>query len=154
MNTSEALLSYPPEQESTPRGVSRGRAKSLDELLATGDGIASASVPTDCGERRLRWAVLIDAIAIYRQGGDGKLSAKKRARWLRERKWILSDDTSWPFSFVSICDALGLDPPYLRRLVFRSLKDGRNKWTHRHLAEGGRRGHLRAIRRGNLQAAL
>lgn len=153
MNTSEALSSYPPEQETGPRDARR-RAGSLEELLAAGGGITSASVPTDCGERRLRWAVLIDAIAIYRGGAEEKLSAKKRVRWLRERKWILSDDTSWPFSFVSICDALDLDPPYVRRLVFRSMKDKRNRWTHRHLADGGRRGHLRAVRRGNLQGAL
>ena len=28
---------------------------------------------------------------------------------------MLSDDTSWPFSFVSICAVLGLEPEYLRR---------------------------------------
>jgi hypothetical protein len=151
MNTSEALSSYPGEHEAGHRDAPGRRASSLDELVAHAGGSPSASVPTDCGERRLRWAVLIDAIAIYRGGTEEKLSAKKRVRWLRERKWILSDDTSWPFSFVSICDALDLDPPYIRRLVFRATKEGRDKWTHRHLSDGGRRGHLQ-VRRGNLQA--
>jgi hypothetical protein len=28
--------------------------------------------------------------------------------------WLASDDTGWPFAFVAICHALGLDPGYLR----------------------------------------
>ena len=29
--------------------------------------------------------------------------------------WLDSDDMSWPFSFASICQALDMEPEYLRR---------------------------------------
>lgn len=29
--------------------------------------------------------------------------------------WLLNDDVEWPFSFVNICAALGLEPTYVRR---------------------------------------
>jgi len=33
--------------------------------------------------------------------------------------WVLSDDVSWPCTFRRICDALGIDPDYLREGVMR-----------------------------------
>lgn len=35
------------------------------------------------------------------------------------QQWMRSDDTSWPFSFCSLCDMLGLDPAHLRASVYR-----------------------------------
>ena len=29
--------------------------------------------------------------------------------------WFFSDETSWPFTFVNICEVLQLDPHYIRR---------------------------------------
>jgi hypothetical protein len=29
-------------------------------------------------------------------------------------KWVASDDHSWPYSFVSLCDALDVAPEWLR----------------------------------------
>jgi hypothetical protein len=31
--------------------------------------------------------------------------------------WLSSDDIGWPFSFVNICHALGIDPGWLRRRI-------------------------------------
>jgi hypothetical protein len=32
-------------------------------------------------------------------------------------EWLSSDDESWPFSFVSVCRHLGLDPASVRRAL-------------------------------------
>jgi hypothetical protein len=38
--------------------------------------------------------------------------------------WVSLRDTTWAFSFESICDALGIDPDGLRRRLFRSVAAG------------------------------
>ena len=39
--------------------------------------------------------------------------------WLREKTWFQSDDRSSVFAFVNICDALGINPDYVRRCVLK-----------------------------------
>ena len=78
-------------------------------------------------ERRLLLAVLEDAIRTYeryafandRRGVD-QLS--------HVEAWFASEDSDWTFSFVAICDVLGLDVSYLRRGLRRL----------RHRGEGSR----------------
>ena len=65
-------------------------------------------------EKRLMLAVLEDAIASFQrnfiqprqvdEGSEGDVES-----------WLDSDDMSWPFSFASICEALDMEPEYLRR---------------------------------------
>jgi hypothetical protein len=67
-----------------------------------------------CGERRLMAAILEDAIDCFQK----YLWAKdNRSRNLRQEaeNWFLSEDDSWPFSFVNVCHALELEPDFLRR---------------------------------------
>ena len=67
-------------------------------------------------ETALMRAVLADAFVCVQHG---ILNEERRAcRLAREAKaWFLSDEDHWPFSFVSICAALGLEPGYIRREV-------------------------------------
>ena len=65
-------------------------------------------------EKRLMLAVLEDAIASFQR-------AFIQPRILPEdfddndvEAWLDSDDMSWPFSFASICQALDMEPDYLR----------------------------------------
>jgi hypothetical protein len=69
-------------------------------------------------EKRLLLAVLEEAVATVQRY---VLDEGRRARRLyREaEEWILCDDTSWPCTFRNVCDALGIDPMYLRRGVMR-----------------------------------
>jgi hypothetical protein len=65
-------------------------------------------------ERRLMLAVLYEAVAAYLAGRRGVRDD------LREVElWFASDDTAWPYSFVNLCDALGLDRAAVRRALFR-----------------------------------
>lgn len=67
-------------------------------------------------EQRLCVAVLEKAIRDLDLGNrsDTKNGARIRAEVLG---WVDSPDEEWPFSFLSICDYLGVDPDALRRAV-------------------------------------
>ena len=90
------------------------------EHAATGRGVF-ADIPfehvaarlADMPEKRLLLAVLMDAIVqLRRRGSAGALEA---AAWIRGE----GIDAPSPFSFAAVCEALGLDPSYLARGVFR-----------------------------------
>lgn len=62
------------------------------------------------GELRLMAAVLEDAVNVLRK--------RPRSRAGREaREWLAARDTSWPFAYERICEALDLDPDRVRREV-------------------------------------
>jgi hypothetical protein len=75
-------------------------------------------------EKALLLAVLDDAVRSFQ---DNILSQNKKKQLLfaEAQDWIFSDDSSWVFSFVSICGLLGLDPGYIRR--------GLKRWQERAL---------------------
>jgi hypothetical protein len=64
-------------------------------------------------ERRLMAAVLEDALGIA-LGPAQRNSPSVRAS---TEEWLFSDDEAWPFSFVNVCHALGIDPVWLRERV-------------------------------------
>src|SRR5262245_62374720 len=65
-------------------------------------------------EKRLALAVLEDAVASFQRHATSRGRAAERT--FREAKdWLFDDDVTWAFSFVNICNLLGLDPSYLRR---------------------------------------
>ena len=67
-------------------------------------------------ERRLMLAVLEDAIDAY-VDNVGAQRGNRRVRFNEAANWFRSNDTEWPFSFVCICDALGIDPAVIRRML-------------------------------------
>lgn len=64
-------------------------------------------------EKRLMLAVLEDAVICFQKYVRSS-SAKERLSFDEAEAWILDEDSHWLFSFVNICEALGLDPNYLR----------------------------------------
>jgi len=82
------------------------------------------------GERRLMRALLKDALGVlfkYDAAEDG------RGRRLRAeaQHWVESDDARWPFSFLNVCDALGLEPSCVRKGLARCLAAQRARRRHR-----------------------
>lgn len=65
-------------------------------------------------EYRLIVAVLEDAIDCYQKH---LFAREPKARQLFEdaSDWIASDDRQWPYSFISICEILNLNPSYVRQ---------------------------------------
>ena len=83
--------------------------------------VQMASVPARLRspERHLVAAVLQEGIKEY---SDYRYSRDPRGKRLFEevRKWLASDDESWPLSFVCCCHWLGIDPASLREEIFSS----------------------------------
>ena len=70
------------------------------------------------GEFALMRAVLEDALlCLEKQFVSHTRQTLQLAR--EADQWICSSDTSWPFSFVNVCTALGLDSDYVRLQLTR-----------------------------------
>jgi hypothetical protein len=69
---------------------------------------------TDRGEKRLMLAVLEEAVATFQRHVDAKTRHGQRV-FQEADEWIRSTDGSWPFAFENICNALEINPEYLRR---------------------------------------
>jgi len=66
------------------------------------------------GEVALMRAVLEDAIECFQK--QALKSGRRAQRLAREaEEWLFKDDERWPFSFLNICNVLGIDPGYIRR---------------------------------------
>lgn len=81
------------------------------DLLTPAQYYADTTRRQESGVRRLMAALLEDAAHIYsRNAGAGETS-----RLFQEAKaWVQSDDREWPFSFERVCEALQLDPEWVR----------------------------------------
>ena len=66
-----------------------------------------------CPETALMYAVLEDAFLCFHAQFETKPRFVERAR--ESEDWFFNDDSHWPFSFVSVCHALGLEPHYIRK---------------------------------------
>lgn len=64
------------------------------------------------GEKRLLLAVLERAISDLCNTRSSQSSVRDREE---ARQWVESRDESSPYSFIRICEALGLDPDVLRQ---------------------------------------
>ena len=62
-------------------------------------------------EKRLMFAVLLDAIECYQDYvGD-----KNNPLFKNAQGWIFEDDHKSTFSFINICEAVDMNPTYLRK---------------------------------------
>jgi hypothetical protein len=69
-------------------------------------------------ELRLMAAVLEDAIRSFcRNAGSRGLRGQRLFR--ETAAWFASDDVSWPFAFENVCDALALEPEWIRQILAR-----------------------------------
>jgi hypothetical protein len=102
------------------------------------------------GEQRLMLAVLIDAINIL-HSWKGTGSGHKRRNFAEEVRWVNTHGTHHPFSFDSVCDALGIEAGLLRsRLRVLTVRPahaaGRPTWAFLRIKELSRGQHMASIR--------
>jgi hypothetical protein len=78
------------------------------------------------------------ATGILKQAGvdlrrfHGATSGLEREFYLDAYRWVRSDDCSWPFSFLNVCQTLGLAPETVREEVLGDLSLGAfGYWTRR-----------------------
>jgi len=62
----------------------------------------------------------------------GASSAVEREFYLDAHRWVTSDDCSWPFSFLNVCQTLNVAPGTVREEVLGDLSLGAvGYWTRR-----------------------
>ena len=62
----------------------------------------------------------------------GASSAVEREFYLDAHRWVISDDCSWPFSFLNVCQTLNLAPETVREDVLGDMSLGAfGYWTRR-----------------------
>lgn len=65
------------------------------------------------GEHRLMMAILEDAVDVYLKHA-GARQGPKRELFDEAERWIDDEDTTWIFSFQSICHVLDIEPDAIR----------------------------------------
>jgi len=63
--------------------------------------------------KRLMVAVLERAVGEY-EAYAARTDSRERRQFAEVEAWFASADKGWPFSFVAICEELGLDAPSVR----------------------------------------
>jgi len=64
-------------------------------------------------EKRLMLAVLEDAVGTFQKYVNARERTGQRL-FAEVEDWFAADEVEWPYSFLNISQALGLDPEYLR----------------------------------------
>ena len=108
------------------RGTPPGTPPSAGPAAPGTTGAAAAGYPStyyfrsETVQRRGEWllmlATLEDGIRTILEGAKRGVPAKCIAD---DVAWLASDDRLGPFSFLNLCDFLGIDPDYLRSRVLR-----------------------------------
>ena len=102
------LIPAPPERLNVPRRISRFALEQRSRLFDEDhDGV-----------RRLMWAILKDTLRCYQNHFDS-LSVPSQRLFREANKWIYANDTTWVFSFDSVCAVLGIDGDRLRSELSR-----------------------------------
>ena len=94
----------------------------------------TAEFRTVAPEKGLAKGVLRQAAKDLRlfQGVQDPVS---QALYMDAYTWVLSDDTSWPYSFVNVCQLLGLSIEFTRSDLFL---DAQSQWYSRSLQKAKR----------------
>jgi hypothetical protein len=69
----------------------------------------------------------------------GATSALEREFYLDAHRWVTSDDCSWPFSFLNVCQALNLAPETVRDEVLGDVSLGTFGYWSRRCGRAARR---------------
>jgi hypothetical protein len=79
---------------------------------------------TQSPERELAVSVLAQAALDIERCREARRGRKRRI-YREAYNWVASDDRSWPYSFLNLCDAVSLSPAFLRA---RLLNESAAAW--------------------------
>ncbi len=86
---------------------------------------------SETSQRELASGVLKQAVQDLRRF-HGATSAIERELYLDAYSWLTSDDCSWPFSFLNVCQLLNLTPDIVRQELVADASGGFfTYWTRR-----------------------
>jgi hypothetical protein len=106
-------------------------SKSIHKMKTPEDPISETS------QGQLAAGVLKQAAEDLRRF-HGATSAIERELYLDAYRWVISDDCSWPFSFLNICQLLSLAPEILRNDLLDDASLGLFGYLSRRCAQGAR----------------
>ena len=92
----------------------------------------------ETSRRELASGILKQAALDLRRFHDAS-SAVEREFYLDAHRWVTSDDSSWPFSFLNVCKTLDLAPGTVREEVLGDLSLGAFGYWIRRCARATRR---------------
>jgi hypothetical protein len=92
----------------------------------------------ETSRKDLAAGILKQAAADLRRFHRGT-SAIEREFYLDAYRWVTSDDCSWPFSFLNVCQALNLAPETIREEVLGDLLLGVFGYWSRRCGRAARR---------------
>jgi hypothetical protein len=84
-------------------------------------------------------AGILKQAAVDLRRFHGGTSAVEREFYLDAYRWVMSDDCSWPFSFLNVCQALNLAPEAVREDVLGDLSLGAFGYWSRRCGRAARR---------------
>jgi hypothetical protein len=84
---------------------------------------AAENYISETGQRALASGILKQAKEDLRRF-HGAASAIERELYLDAYRWVTSDDCSWPFSFLNVCQLLNLAPESLRQELLTDASPG------------------------------
>jgi len=90
----------------------------IEHSLAGGEMVA-AQLPSRSSwspEKKLAAAVLASTL-VHVRDHYGDVTHRRAVQ--KDLEWILSDEVSWPYSFIPLCHVLDLEPEWVRRMVRR-----------------------------------
>jgi hypothetical protein len=77
-------------------------------------------------------AGILKQAAVDLRRFHGATTSVEREFFLDAHRWVTSDDYSWPFSFLNICQTLNLAPETVRKEMLGDLSLGAvGYWTRR-----------------------
>ncbi len=86
---------------------------------------------SETGQKELAAGVLKQAAQDLRRFNSAT-SAVERELYLDAYSWLTSDDSSWPFSFLNVCQLLNLTPDIVRQELVADASGGFfTYWTRR-----------------------
>jgi hypothetical protein len=80
------------------------------------------------GELKLMFAVLEDAIHCYLHHMNAR-SRQRRILFYEVRDWMNSKHSKGVFAYETLCDALGIDPGHLRKMLQQRQREIQNGAT-------------------------
>ena len=93
----------------------------VEEIVDSNKGYARGP------ERALLSALLFDGIQAYMTyalHAEGREKGECREAYL----WVHATDSEYVFSFESVCEALGIDPEYLRLGLINAVNSSAGNW--------------------------
>jgi len=84
-------------------------------------------------------AEILKQAALDLRRFHGATSPIERALYFDAHRWVMSNDCSWPFSFLNVCQLLNLIPETVREEVLEDMSLGASSYWSRRCGRAARR---------------